>query len=120
MTARESIQITELELLAHVGVPVEERAQPQRLTISITLWPVVSFFEMADRVERTVNYAAVCQEVKEFVTAREDKLIETLADAVASHLLGRYPIDAVEIELRKFILPDVKHVAVSLMRTQPT
>lgn len=32
------IHISQLELMAFIGVPDQERAQPQRLTISLTLW----------------------------------------------------------------------------------
>jgi dihydroneopterin aldolase len=77
---------------------------------------------MGDDLSRTVNYAAVCREVKELVAQRSDKLIETLAEAIASQLLTSFPLARVTIELRKFILPDVKHVAVVLQRdrAEPT
>jgi dihydroneopterin aldolase len=110
------IHIQELELSARIGVPDEERHIPQRLTVSITIWPRVGFRRMADELEKTVNYAAVCGEVKEFVRQRADKLIETLADALASHLLQNFPIERVRVELRKFVLPDVAYVAVVVFR----
>jgi dihydroneopterin aldolase len=114
--AGDQIQIRELELSAYIGVPDAERAQPQRLTVSITMWPTTGFSVMADELPNTVNYAAVCREVNDLVAARADKLIETLAEAMASRLLEVFPLQKVEIELRKFILPDVKHVAVILTR----
>ena len=110
------IYIRELELSAHIGVPDEERARPQRLTISLALWPLARFHELEDRLEKTVDYARVCQTVKEFVQERRDHLIETLGDAIALRLLETYPLRRVELELRKFVLPDVKHVAVALTR----
>jgi len=116
---RDRIHVRELELSAHIGVPDEERATPQRLTVTMTLWPTESFAAMGDELGNTVNYAAVCREVKDLVAARKDKLIETLAEVIAQRLLQVFPLRRVEIELRKFILPDVKHVAVSLAREQP-
>jgi dihydroneopterin aldolase len=118
----DEIHVRELELSAHIGVPDEERATPQRLTVSIVMWPIVGFQVMGDDLSRTVNYAAVCREVKELVAQRRDKLIETLAEAIASQLLTSFPLARVTIELRKFILPDVKHVAVVLHRdrAEPT
>lgn len=110
------IHIAELELSARVGVPDEERRESQRLTISITLWPLKPFHDMRDQLAKTVDYAAVCLDVKEFSRRREDKLIETLAEAIASYLLRAYPIGRVQLELRKFILPDVKYVAVFAAR----
>ena len=126
MTLRENagdeIHVRELELSAHIGVPEEERATPQRLTVSIVMWPGAGFQATSDDLRNTVNYAAVCREVKELVAVRRDKLIETLAEAIASRLLAAFPLARVQIELRKFILPDVKHVAVVLLRerTAPT
>ena len=114
--ADELIHIQELELSACIGVPDEERAKPQRLTISITLWPMVGFREMEDELEKTVDYSGICREVKEFVVGRSDKLIETLGDAIARHLLQEFPVLRVRLELRKFILPEVNYVAVSLAR----
>src|ERR1700694_2642577 len=110
------IQIDQLEVFAHIGVPDNERASPQRLTFSITLWPACNAPELGDEIERTVNYAAVCTETKKFVHNRSDRLIETLADALASHLLDVFEIRRITIELRKFILPDVDFVSVTLTR----
>ena len=112
------VVIEELALSARIGVPAVERAQAQRLTVSISLWPRACAGEMRDQLERTVDYAAVCDEVKRVVAGRADQLIETLAEALAAHLLSQFAIARVRIELRKFILPDVKHVAVILTREQ--
>ena len=34
------IRIQQLEVQAHIGVPEDERASPQRLTLNLTLWPM--------------------------------------------------------------------------------
>ena len=110
------IHIEHLEIFAHIGVPDEERASPQRLTFNITFWPTHHAPALADDIARTVNYAAVCAETKTFVQARSDRLIETLADALANHLLDVFEIQKITIELRKFILPEVEFVAVTVTR----
>jgi 7,8-dihydroneopterin aldolase/epimerase/oxygenase len=110
------IHIQELELSACIGVPDEERVAPQRLTASITLWPGVGFDTMHDRLEATVDYAAVCREVVAFVAGRGDKLLETLAAELTSHLLGTFAVMRVRLELRKFVLRDVSYVGVTLVR----
>jgi 7,8-dihydroneopterin aldolase/epimerase/oxygenase len=112
----DAIHIEELELKVRIGVPDDERAQVQRLTVSITLWPRTSFDALEDRIEVAVDYATVVREVQKLAVERTDKLIETLAEAIASHLLATYPIARVRVELRKFILPGVKHVAAILTR----
>ncbi|MDQ6912139.1 MAG: dihydroneopterin aldolase [Verrucomicrobiota bacterium] len=111
MASCDCIHIHELALDACVGVPDEERANSQRLTVSITLWPSHGFSELADDLNKTVNYSAVVREVHHFVGSRADKLIETLADAIALHLLRTFDLPRVRIELHKFVLPDAKFVA---------
>jgi 7,8-dihydroneopterin aldolase/epimerase/oxygenase len=111
------IHIEQLEIFARVGVPDEERATRQRLTINLTLWPRTGLHELNDDLGRTINYSAVAQAVREFVIGRHDKLIETLAEQVAGHLLARFQIRRIRIELRKFVLPDAEFVSVTLTRS---
>jgi len=112
----DQIHIQQLEVFAHVGVPDDERSAPQRLTFSITLWPRRDASELDDQIAKAVNYAAVCAQTKKFVRGRRDRLIETLADALARHLLEVFEIRRITIELRKFILPDVEFVSVTVTR----
>jgi dihydroneopterin aldolase len=112
----DQIRVEQLEIFAHIGVPDEERGSAQRLTVSITLWPGRQADELEDQITRAVNYASVCEETKKFVQDRSDRLIETLADGVANHLLEVFEIRRVTVELRKFILPDVEFVSVTVTR----
>jgi dihydroneopterin aldolase len=57
--------------------------------------------------------------VRCFVQNRRDRLIETLADALATRLLQSYAIDRVAIEIRKYILPDVEFVSITVTRERP-
>jgi len=116
MPSKDEIRIQELELMAQVGVPDDERAQPQRLTISLTLQPHNPFNDLGDDVGRTVDYARVCEAVRNFVDGRRDKLLETLAHEIAQHLLRSFALARVELELRKFILPETRYVAVRVVR----
>ena len=110
------IQIERLEMRAHIGVPDDERFSAQRLTFSLTLWPIRPMNDLSDEISRAVNYASVCAETKKFDEQRSDKLIETLADALARHLLKAFEIRRITIELRKYILPDVEFVSITVTR----
>lgn len=110
------IHIEQLEVFAHLGVPDDERSQTQRLTIGITFLPCLAGPELEDDIGRAVDYAAVCAETKKFVQTRADRLIETLANALANHLLAVFEMQRITIELRKFILPDVEFVSVTVTR----
>jgi dihydroneopterin aldolase len=108
------IHIEQLELFARIGVPDAERAKPQRLTVNITLWPVCDLGDMSDQIERTVNYSAVCNETKKFVSQTSDKLLETLSHRLARHLLKTFALQRITLELRKFVLPDAQFVSVTV------
>ena len=110
------IYIRGLEITANIGVPEEERAEAQRLCFDLTLWPIRQMNEVNDDIERAVNYTTVCAEAKKFVEARRDRLIETLANALAMNLLERFAIRQVTVELRKYILPEVEFVSVTVTR----
>ena len=110
------IHIEQLEISTRVGVSYEERAAPQRLTVSISLWPSNEARDLADNIEKTVNYSGVANETKQFVRNQSFNLIETMADRLAMHLLKTFPTQKVTVELRKFPLKDAKYVSVTVTR----
>src|SRR5207248_7091549 len=112
------IHIEQLEVHGRVGVPDSERAEPQRLILNITLWPKIA--ELHDDIENTVNYSAVAECAKEFVGQHDYKLIETLAEETATHLLTQFSLRKVEVEVRKFVLPDANYVSVTAVSERET
>jgi dihydroneopterin aldolase len=113
----DEIHIEQLEVFARIGVPEEERTNPQRLTVSISFWPYQQTRDLADKIDQTVNYSAVAEETKKFVRDQSVNLIETLADRLATHLLKTFPIQKVTVEVRKFPLQDAKYVSATVTRT---
>jgi len=111
------IHIEQLEISARIGVPEEERAAPQRLTVSISFSPYHAADDLADKIENAINYSSVVEETKNFVRDQSVNLIETLADRLAMHLLKNFRIQKITIELRKFPFEDAKYVSVTLTRT---
>jgi len=112
----DQIHIHQLEVFARIGVPDEERSSPQRLVFNITFWPSADLAKLQDDISHAVDYAEVCAETRRFVQARSDRLIETLADVLAMHLLKMFAIEKITIELRKYVLPGVDHVSVTVTR----
>jgi len=113
---RERIRIDSLELSAHIGVTEIEREQPQRVTLSIALEPERKFAEMRDDLQHTVDYVAVCEAAQAITRERPRQLLETLGEDLAEGLLARFPIRALHLELRKYVLPDTAFVAVEVDR----
>ncbi len=110
------IEIHGLEISTHIGVPEAERACAQQLLADVRLRPLRDFSKMPDAIEATVDYQAVADRIAAIAAARPRKLIETLADEIARAILREFAIRRVEVTLRKFILPNVEHVAVRCAR----
>jgi len=110
------ILIDSLELSVRIGITAEERSCAQRLTASLQLQPARNFAALDDRIENAVDYFKVCLAIREITTQREWNLLETLATEIATGLLARFAIQSVDLELRKYILPDTRFVAVKIHR----
>ena len=113
----DEVRIEQLEVFTVIGVLEHERKGLQRLTVSISFWPYEETQDLADNIEKAVNYSAVAEEAKRFAREQTVDLIETLADRLANHLLKTFRIQRVSIELRKFALQDAKYVSVTVTRT---
>ena len=112
------ILIAGLRVQTRIGVPDEERAAAQEVEIDIRIQPARDFQEMGDDLARTIDYAQVCERISWLAGARPRQLIETLADEVAALILEEFGARFVEVELRKFILPQTRHVAVRCSRAK--
>jgi FolB domain-containing protein len=106
------IQINSLRVKTQIGVPNEERANWQELEIDIAITPTQDFEEMQDAIADTIDYAAVCERVAEISSERPRLLIETLAKEIANAMVHEFGANRASVEVRKFILPQTRHVAV--------
>lgn len=89
---------------------------PQRIVVNVIIWPRANFDSLKDDIDRTVNYVELCRTTREFVQSRQWKLIETLVSDLASELLERFPLAAVEVEVRKFVLPNTAFVSATIWK----
>lgn len=113
------IEIRRLRVVTCIGVPDEERAEPQELRVSVVISAATPFADMKDDLEKTLDYAALAVGIQSLAAERPRRLIETLASDIASHVLASPAAAAVEVTVEKFILPDTDCVAVRLYRDRP-
>ena len=106
------ILIDSLRVKTWIGVPDAERMDAQEIEIDIRIQPSRIFAEMQDDINLTVDYAAVCQRVSEVAAERPRRLIESLAQEICEMILKDFAASSAEVEIRKFILPETRHVAV--------
>ncbi len=115
-----TLSLVDLKLLCRVGVPDQERAKPQKLLCTATV-PVPDLKKAAqtDDIQDTLNYFNLSQLLRQTAQAKERKLIETLASDLAQATFQHFPSPWIEIELKKFILPETRHISFQARFTRP-
>ncbi|HEY2329590.1 MAG TPA: dihydroneopterin aldolase [Verrucomicrobiae bacterium] len=112
------ISIVDYEVFYRVGVPDAERAQPQRLLVTIEMETDFSAAAKSDAIADTIDYYAVTQRLLKFGEQREWKLIEKLAADIADMILTEFKAQRVSVEVKKFIIPQARFVLVSLTQNR--
>ena len=110
------ISIVDLEVFYRVGVPDAERAQPQRLLLTVEMEFDFSAAARTDNLADTIDYFAVSQRLLRFGEGRSWKLIEKLATDIANTILIEFKPAAVTLEVKKFIVPEARYVSVALTK----
>ena len=114
------IRVVDLEVFACLGVPDEERREPQRLLISLEMSvATIAHAAKTDDLARTINYRDVALRMKNLAEKRPRKLLETLSEEIATDILKTYPVQKIVLEIKKFILPDTQYVSVRIERHAP-
>jgi dihydroneopterin aldolase len=112
------ISIVDLEVFYRVGVPNAERAQPQRLLLMIEMESDFSAAAKSDGIADTIDYFAVSQELLKFGDGKSWKLIEKLAADIAEMILSEFKPQKVSVEIKKFPVPQARHVSVTLTKSR--
>ena len=113
------ITIVDLEVSYCVGVSDEERARPQKLLVTIDLAFDFASAAVSDRIEKTINYQSIADDLLVFGEGRSWKLIERLATNIADEILTKYKPQSILVEVKKFSIPQARFVSVSLGKTRP-
>lgn len=116
----DTITLCDLEVRYRVGVTAAERAQAQRLLISIEMASDFRKVAGSDDLGDTMDYAALCQRLHRFGDDRQWQLIETLAVDVAEMVLADFAPPKVAVEVKKFVIPEARFVGVRTTRWRAT
>jgi len=96
-----TVEIAGLSLYTRHGVSEAERELGQRLVLDITLELADSDAVITDRVEDTVDYAEVCEQVALAAQERSYRTLERLCSAIADRLTDRYGPESVRVKASK-------------------
>lgn len=111
------ISIVDLEVFYRVGVPDEERLQPQRLLLTVEMEFDFSNAAKTDSIADTINYFAVSQRLLLFGDSKSWKLIEKLASDICDMILSDFKPECVLVEVKKFVIPQARYVSVMQKKT---
>ncbi len=112
------ITIVDLEVYYRVGVTDEERAKPQRLLVTVEMSMDFSAAVASDRIERTINYQTVADELLRFGENRSWRLLERLVTNLAEKIMTQHGPEEVTVEVKKFSIPQARYVSVSTSRSR--
>ena len=96
-----TIEIVGLSLYTHHGVDEAERTVGQRLVFDLSFDLSDCDATVTDRLEDTIDYGDVCQQVALAAQERSYKTLERLCSAVADRMMDRYNADAVTVRATK-------------------
>jgi dihydroneopterin aldolase len=101
----DKIMIRGLKCELKIGVEAEERRYPQICLVDMELSLDLTAAAQADSVQQTVDYARLCQQVRDVAGAREYHLVEAFADAVTRVALEHERVKKVRVFVEKTPLP---------------
>lgn len=97
----DAIEIRGLKVPTHVGWTDEERSEPQTVSIDVTLHADLAAAGLSDDLADTVDYDALIREIDGLVRASKSRLIEHLAEEIAT-LISRFrPVQRVTVQISK-------------------
>ena len=107
-----TLSLVDLKLSCHLGVPDAERRKTQTV-LCTAVFPVPSLSRAAagDDLRKTVDYHALSKILQAEARRIPRKLLERLATDLARAACRRFRLPWIEIELKKFILPETRHVS---------
>jgi 7,8-dihydroneopterin aldolase/epimerase/oxygenase len=98
---RDSITLTGLRIAANHGVFDFEREQGQDFIVDVTAYLDLGTAAGSDDLGATLDYGTLATEVTTAVQRDPVDLIETLAERVASVVLGHRVVDEVRVTVHK-------------------
>jgi dihydroneopterin aldolase len=114
-----TVEITGLSIYTHHGVGEAEREVGQRLVFDLSFELDRCDATVTDRLEDTVDYGDVCQQVALVAQERSFGTLERLCAHVADRMMDRYGVDQVSVRAAKPEPPiplPVDEVAVEVLK----
>lgn len=117
------IQLTGIRCYGYTGYLPEEQVLGQWFEIDLTLWLDLAPAGASDDIAQTLDYRQAIELVKQLVKTSKFALVEKLASAIASAMLGLERVQQVRVLLSKPAapIPDFGgKITIDITRTRQT
>ncbi|WP_028388246.1 dihydroneopterin aldolase [Legionella fairfieldensis] len=95
----DSLHIKGLSIATRIGVYAWEQQITQPLLLDITI--PADFSTCQDKLAHTIDYAALCNRVTDYIESNAFCLIETVAEQVAALIKNEFNINQITIAVSK-------------------
>ena len=110
------IELRDLRVMCVIGVLDHERTAPQPLSIDVDLHADLSQAGATDDLTRTVDYGAVCDRIVVLCNEAQPRLLERLAELIASELCAIDAVIAATVAVTKLRPPVAADLGTSAVR----
>lgn len=115
--AGDRIIIENLRIPASIGIYPYEKIQKQTIALDIEMGLATQACFRSDRVEDTIDYAAVADALRELTVSRHFNLIEYLAEQISNLIFDKFGASWTKVRISKIaVIPDAKCATVAITR----
>lgn len=97
----DKVFIQGLKIQTTIGFFEWEKQIKQTLVIDLAMGWNIKPAAQNDELDKTLDYAAISQEIERFANATPVDLLETLAERMAAHLMTQYSIPWLKLKVGK-------------------
>ena len=107
----DKVFIQGLTIQTTIGFYAWEKEIKQTLVIDAEMAWNTALAAENDELAKTLDYAAISEEIEKFANDNPVDLLETLAERMAEHLMKKYAIPSIKLKVAK---PNAVHNAVTV------
>ena len=97
----DGLKLAGIKIFPRIGVTPEERAVSQECQADVVISGDWSAAAASDDLAGSIDYCLILEKVREVAASREYVLLETLAFAIMRKVLADFPVESVNVKVRK-------------------
>jgi len=118
MLLKDKIFIKNFRIPCKIGILEEERGKEQEVIVDVEIFRELREAGITDDIKKTVSYSEIRQKIYDTVSCGESKLLETVAQKIASLLLEDIETWKVTVRVRKKKYDHDPQIGIEITRLQ--